>query len=140
MTGLPPDAVPYTGELISIKSFHSLCDGLRTPDAERRNQDSRRRRWHVTDMRERYFEFHRPTGDTMLAQRPFTEALNLAEHRRGGLFVILEHDGLAAAKNGWILHAEAPESCMLKIHSQGPIVPSSSSRMRHGVAAPLRPA
>lgn len=49
-------------------------------------------RWQVTDLREKYREFHRAIGDTVLAQRLFTVALNLAEHRRGGLFVIPDRE------------------------------------------------
>ncbi|HEY1238953.1 MAG TPA: hypothetical protein VGF16_00290 [Bryobacteraceae bacterium] len=148
---LPDGAVPYTSALVSIKSFHRLCDGLNTvflvnadgllvdlvdveryarayedvalpaPSAERYRAHCLATasggsiclvltpngeikifaggvqvfhflegRWRVTDMREKYYEFHQAIGDTVLAQRLFTVALNLAEHRRGGLFVVLE--------------------------------------------------
>ena len=52
--------------------------------------------WHLTDLREKYHEFHYAIGGTVLAQRLFTVALNLAEHRRGGLFVVLDRDEFAA--------------------------------------------
>jgi hypothetical protein len=54
-------------------------------------------RWHLTDIVERYREFQRAVGDVALAERLFTAALNLAEHRRGGLFVVLD-DPLSARK------------------------------------------
>ena len=53
-------------------------------------------RWHVTDLREKYYEFHQAIGEAVLAQRLFTVALNLAEHRRGGLFVVLDREDSAA--------------------------------------------
>ena len=53
-------------------------------------------RWHVTDLREKYHEFQDAIGDTGLAQRLFTVALNLAEHRRGGLFVVLDREEFAS--------------------------------------------
>jgi len=53
-------------------------------------------RWHVTDLREKYHEFRRATGEATLAQRLFTVALNLAEHRRGGLFVVLDREEFAS--------------------------------------------
>ena len=46
----------------------------------------------MTDMQEKYKEFHQAIGDTVLASRLFTVALNLAEHRRGGLFVVLDQE------------------------------------------------
>jgi hypothetical protein len=153
----PAGAVPYTSALVSIKSFHRLCDGLHTvflvspegllvdlvdveryaraygdvalpaPSAERYRAHCLATasggniclvltpngeikifaggvqafhflegRWRVTDMRENYHEFHQAIGDTVLAQRLFTVALNLAEHRRGGLFVILDEGESAA--------------------------------------------
>ena len=52
-------------------------------------------RWHLTDMTEKYHEFHRAVGDVALAERLFSAALNLAENRRGGLFVVLDDDGAA---------------------------------------------
>jgi hypothetical protein len=156
-TALPAEAVPYTSALISIKSFHRLCDGLHTlflvdsegmlvdlVDVDRYSRAYRdvalpapspgryrahclataaggniclvltpngeikifaggvqafhflEGRWRVTDMREKYFEFHQALGDTVFAQRLFTVALNLAEHRRGGLFVVLDREEFAA--------------------------------------------
>jgi hypothetical protein len=47
-------------------------------------------RWRLTDTAEKYREFRGFIGDEALAERLFTAALNLAEHRRGGLFVILD--------------------------------------------------
>jgi hypothetical protein len=154
---LPLGAVPYTSALVSIKTFHRLCDGLHTvflvnpegmlvdlvdveryaraygdvalpaPSPERYRAHCLATasggniclvltpngeikilaggvqmfhflegRWHVTDLREKYYEFHQAIGETVLAQRLFTVALNLAEHRRGGLFVMLDHEDAAA--------------------------------------------
>jgi hypothetical protein len=151
--GLPLGAVPYAAELVSIKGFHRLCDGLRTvflvnpdgllvdlvdveryaraysnailpaPSPERYRAHCLATasggniclvltpngeikifaggvqvfhflegRWHVTDLREKYHDFHRVIGETLLAQRLFTVALNLAEHRRGGLFAMLDRE------------------------------------------------
>ena len=60
-------------------------------------------RWHLTDLREKYHEFRRAIEDALLAQRLFTVALNLAEQRRGGLFVVLDCEesapGLVAAED-----------------------------------------
>jgi hypothetical protein len=47
-------------------------------------------RWHLTDVREKYHEFRKAIGDRKLAERLFAVALNLAENRRGGLFVLLD--------------------------------------------------
>jgi hypothetical protein len=47
-------------------------------------------RWRLTDAVEKYRVWKEAVGETRLAERLFTVALNLAEDRRGGLFVILE--------------------------------------------------
>jgi hypothetical protein len=47
-------------------------------------------RWRLTDAVEKYRLWAHAIGDAQLAQRLFTVALNLAEHRRGGLFVVLD--------------------------------------------------
>jgi hypothetical protein len=47
-------------------------------------------RWHLTDITEKYREFQKAVGDRKLAERLFAVALNLAESRRGGLFVLLD--------------------------------------------------
>ena len=148
---LPAGALPYTSTLVSIKSFHRLCDGLNTVflvnregmlvdlvdieqfsnacDSARLPAPSPSRyrahclatlfgghiclvltpngeikvfaggvqvvhfmegRWHLTDLREKYREFRQAIGDQKLAERLFAVALNLAENRRGGLFVLLD--------------------------------------------------
>ena len=148
---LPAGAQPYTSALVSIKSFHRLCDGLNTvflvdrkgmlldlvdieqfaqaccgavlpaPSAARYRAHSLATlngghlclvltpngeikvfgggvqifhflegRWRLTDLPEKYHEFRRSVGDGRLAERLFTVALNLAENRRGGLFVVLD--------------------------------------------------
>ena len=50
-------------------------------------------RWRLTDVAEKYHAFHRAVGETRLAERLFTVALNLADKRRGALFVLLDRDG-----------------------------------------------
>lgn len=148
---MPHGALRYANSLVSIKSFHRLCDGLQTvflvdPDGMlidlvdmREFSRSHERlplpapspqrylnhslatlnsghiclvltpngeikvfaegvqvfnflegRWHLTDLVEKYRTFRKAIGDMALAERLFTAALNLAEHRRGGLFVILD--------------------------------------------------
>jgi hypothetical protein len=154
---LPPGAAPYTSDLVSIKGFHRLCDGLRTvflvspdgllvdlvdvkryaqaygdvalpaPSGERYRAHCQATvpggniclaltpngeikifsngvqvfhfldgRWHVTDLQEKYRELSDAIGDTVLAERLFTVALNLAEQRRGGLFVMLDREEFAS--------------------------------------------
>jgi hypothetical protein len=53
-------------------------------------------RWHLTDSVERYGIFEQAVGSA-LAERLFRTALNLAEDRRGSLFVVLR-DGADASK------------------------------------------
>ncbi len=53
-------------------------------------------RWRLTDASEQYSVFRNAVGDVSLAERLFTAALNLAEARRGALFVILDDPGAAA--------------------------------------------
>jgi hypothetical protein len=47
-------------------------------------------RWHLTDAVEKYRVWEQALGNKELAHRLFSVALNLAEGRRGGLFVILD--------------------------------------------------
>lgn len=47
-------------------------------------------RWRLTDAVEKYRRWEQAIGDPRLAERLFTVALNLAEDRRGGLFVVLD--------------------------------------------------
>ena len=47
-------------------------------------------RWHLTDAVEKYRVWEESVGNKELAHRLFSAALNLAEGRRGGLFVILD--------------------------------------------------
>jgi hypothetical protein len=62
-------------------------------------------RWRLTDVGEKYHVFHRAVGDPRLAERLFTVALNLAEHRRGGLFVMLDRQGPALGEAEHLLAA-----------------------------------
>jgi DNA integrity scanning protein DisA with diadenylate cyclase activity len=66
--------------------------------------------WRLTDATEKYHQFRRAIGEERLAERLFTAALNLAENRRGGLFVILDRPelalGLVAAED--LLENQAP--------------------------------
>jgi hypothetical protein len=147
----PAGALPYTSELTSIRSFHRICDGLRTvalvdraglmvelvdvaewarpfaeftlPVPSSRRYEAHNRatlcgghvclvltpngeikifadgaqvfsfldgRWHLTDAVEKYRVWEEALGHKELAHRLFSVALNLAEGRRGGLFVILD--------------------------------------------------
>ena len=147
----PAEALPYSSELTSIRSFHRICDGLRTvalvdrkglmvelvdvaewahpyaefelpvPSARRYEAHHRATlcgghvclvltpngeikifadgaqvfsfldgRWHLTDAVEKYRVWEEAVGNKELAHRLFSVALNLAEGRRGGLFVILD--------------------------------------------------
>jgi CRP-like cAMP-binding protein len=46
--------------------------------------------WHLTDAVDKYRLWEQALGDAQLAEQLFTVALNLAEGRRGGLFVVLD--------------------------------------------------
>lgn len=48
-------------------------------------------RWQLTDTEVKYKQWQQEVGDRVLAERLFTVALNMAESRHGGLFVILDH-------------------------------------------------
>ena len=147
----PPDALPYSSELTSIRSFHRICDGLHTlalvdgrgfmvelvdvqewaqpfselelpvPTARRYRTHCQATlcgghiclvltpngeikifgegvqlfsffdgRWHLTDAASKYEVWEAAIGRRDLAARLFSAGLNLAEHRRGGMFVVLE--------------------------------------------------
>src|SRR5580704_17811992 len=147
----PVDALPYSSELTAIRSFHRICDGLRTialvdgsglmvelvdvqewtqpfsemelpvPSARRYRTHSQATlcgghiclvltpngeikifgegvqlfsfldgRWHLTDAVSKYQTWEDAIGRRDLAERLFSAGLNLAEHRRGGMFVVLE--------------------------------------------------
>jgi hypothetical protein len=147
----PVDALPYSSELTSIRSFHRICDGLRTialvdesglmvelvdvhewahpfsemglpvPSTRRYRTHSQATlcgghiclvltpngeikifgegvqlfsfldgRWHLTDAVSKYQTWEDAIGRRDLADRLFSAGLNLAEHRRGGMFVVLE--------------------------------------------------
>jgi hypothetical protein len=47
-------------------------------------------RWRLSDSAEKYAAWERALTGSALAERLFTTALNLAERRRGGLFVVLD--------------------------------------------------
>ncbi len=47
-------------------------------------------RWHLTDAVSKYEAWETAIGRKDLAARLFSAALNLAEHRRGGMFVVLD--------------------------------------------------
>jgi hypothetical protein len=147
----PAEALPYSRELTSIRSFHRICDGLRTialvdrdglmvelvdvqewaepyhdialpvPTARRYRTHTQATlcgghlclvltpngeikifgegvqlfnfldgRWNLTDIAWKYSMFESAIGRHDLAERLFSAALNLAEHRRGGLLVVLD--------------------------------------------------
>jgi hypothetical protein len=48
-------------------------------------------RWHLTDAASKYQAWETAIGRKDLAARLFSSALNLAEHRRGGMFVVLDN-------------------------------------------------
>jgi hypothetical protein len=52
-------------------------------------------RWHLTEATERYRQWALAVGDERLAELLFTVALNRAEARRGGMFVVLEDPAVA---------------------------------------------
>jgi hypothetical protein len=154
----PAGALHYSSELTSIRSFHRICDGLRTvalvdraglmvelvdvaewahpfaelplpvPSARRYEAHNRATlcgghvclvltpngeikifadgaqvfsfldgRWHLTDAVEKYRVWEEALGNREVARRLFSVALNLAEGRRGGLFVVLD-DRLRASE------------------------------------------
>jgi hypothetical protein len=147
----PADALPYSSDLTAIRSFHRICDGLRTValvDAEGRMVEvvdiqewaqpysamelpvpAARRyrthcqatlcgghiclvltpngeikifgegvqlfsffdgRWRLTDAVSKYQRWEAAIGRKDLAGRLFSAGLNLAEYRRGGMFVVLD--------------------------------------------------
>jgi len=147
----PPGALRYAHELTTIRSFHRLCDGLRTlalvdqdgllaelidvqtwtepyremplavPPTARYANHARATlcgghislilspngeiriysegvpvfrfmdgKWRLVDARYRYQLWQKAVGNEQLAERLFSVALNLAESRRGALFVVLE--------------------------------------------------
>lgn len=148
----PSDALRYSSELTAIRSFHRICDGLRTialvddrgamvelvdvhewarpfrefdipvPTARRYRTHTQATlcgghiclvltpngeikifgegaqlfsffdgRWHLTDAVTKYQLWETAIGPGDLAPRLFSAGLNLAEHRRGGMFVVLEN-------------------------------------------------
>ena len=52
-------------------------------------------RWHLTEASEKYETWQRAVGDAAVADRLFTAALDLAEARRGALFVVLNDAAVA---------------------------------------------
>jgi hypothetical protein len=52
-------------------------------------------RWHLTDAVSKYQVWEAAIGRQELAARIFCSALNLAEHRRGGMFVVLDDPAYA---------------------------------------------
>jgi hypothetical protein len=146
----PAGALPYASDLTSIRSFHRICDGLRTlalvdgrglmvelvdvqewarpfselelpvPSARRYRTHCQATlcgghiclvltpngeikifgegvqlfsfldgRWHLTDAVAKYEAWEAAIGRRDLATQLFSAGLNLAEHRRGGMFVVL---------------------------------------------------
>ena len=150
----PDGALPYSSDLTSIRSFHRICDGLRTialvdrgglmvelvdvqewaqpfaemelpvPTVRRYRTHSQATlcgghiclvltpngeikifgegvqlfsffdgRWHLTDAVAKYQAWEDAIGQKDLAARLFSAGINLAEHRRGGMFVVLDDAG-----------------------------------------------
>jgi hypothetical protein len=151
-----PEAIPYSSQLTSIKSFHRLCDGIHTlflvtrggllvdlvdvrdwtcmfseadlpaptaniyrahclatlqgghicmvltPNGEIKVMAHGSQvfnflggRWRLTDCVHKFDLWRENVGNPALAERLFSAALNLAEDRRGGLFVVLDDPKLA---------------------------------------------
>jgi hypothetical protein len=151
-----PEAIPYSSQLTSIKSFHRLCDGIHTlflvnrggllvdlvdvrdwtcmfseadlpaptasiyrahclatlqgghicmvltPNGEIKVMAHGTQvfnflggRWRLTDCVYKFDLWREHVGNPALAERLFSAALNLAEDRRGGLFVVLDDPKLA---------------------------------------------
>ena len=151
-----PEAIPYSSQLTSIKSFHRLCDGIHTlflvnrggllvdlvdvrdwtcmfneadlpaptpnlyrphclatmqgghicmvltPNGEIKVMAHGSQifnflggRWRLTDIVHKFETWRDNLGNPALAERLFSAALNLAEDRRGGLFVVLDDPRLA---------------------------------------------
>jgi len=53
-------------------------------------------KWRLTDAREKYRTWEQAVGDRGLASRLFQVALDMAEDRRGGLFVVLDDAEIAS--------------------------------------------
>ncbi|MCU1325603.1 MAG: hypothetical protein JWN34_973 [Bryobacterales bacterium] len=166
----PADALPYASELTSIRSFHRICDGLRTiavvdergymvevvdieewakpfstmdlpvPAADRYRTHSQATlcgghiclvltpngeikvfgegvqlfnffegRWRLTDTASKYQRWESAIGQGDLAARLFAAGLNLAEARRGGMFVIPDNpEDILGLVSGFDLLESAP--------------------------------
>ena len=150
------EAIPYSSQLTSIKSFHRLCDGIHTlflvnrggllvdlvdvrdwtcmfneadlpaptaslyrphslatlqgghicmvltPNGEIKVMAHGTQifnflggRWRLTDGVHKFDIWRQNVGNAALAERLYSAALNLAEDRRGGLFVVLDDPTLA---------------------------------------------
>jgi hypothetical protein len=105
---------PFTGAKLPVPSAaryqaHSqatLCGGhlclILTPNGEikvfaegAQAFNFQNGRWRLTDALEKYSFWEKAIGNTKLAEWLFTIALNMAEDRRGGLFVILDDAQMA---------------------------------------------
>ncbi|PWU05021.1 MAG: hypothetical protein C5B51_15775 [Terriglobia bacterium] len=76
-------------------------------------------RWHISDVKEKYYEFRRAVGDFRIAECLFSAALNLAENRRGGLFVLLdeaESARLLVASEDLLGNSAAGSSSKAQVH------------------------
>jgi hypothetical protein len=179
----PPGALPYSTGLTAIRSFHRLCDGLKTlalvdrdgllvelvdvhewaapfaelplpvPTIGRYRAHCRATlcgghvclvltpngeikifaegaqvfsfrdgRWRLSDTLEKYGAWRRALGDDHMAELLFTVALDLAEDRRGALFVVLD---AAAAASQLLSRADVLTSV------EGPVVPGSKQQLHY---------
>ncbi len=76
-------------------------------------------RWRVSDVREKYHTFRRAIGDPKLADKLFSAALDLAENRRGGLFVLLDQAESATtlvAPEDLLVHTPAESAGKSQVH------------------------
>jgi hypothetical protein len=77
-------------------------------------------KWRLTDALEKYGVWEQAIGNSRVAERLFTVALNLAEDRRGGMFVILDEaqtaNRMVAASD--LLNDQSPSTESFKLGSK----------------------
>jgi hypothetical protein len=96
----PSPAIYYSHALATLRGGHICC--VLTPNGEikiwaegAQQFNFLEGRWRLTEVAERYGQWARGVGDARLAELLFTAALNLAEARRGGIFVVAEDPAAA---------------------------------------------
>jgi hypothetical protein len=96
----PGPAIYNSHALATLRGGHICC--VLTPNGEikiwaegSQQFNFLEGRWRLTEVAERYRQWAYAVGDARLAELLFTTALNLAEARRGGIFVVVEDRGTA---------------------------------------------